>query len=89
VHFYANDDEFLDAVAGFLVLPLAACNQQTVATPTRVLDRPSDVALGVADDLAYALGVAVGAWRARSLAGVTPTVSSSPITWRELVGARR
>jgi mycofactocin glycosyltransferase len=51
--------------------------------------RASDVVLGVADDLAYALGVAVGAWRARSLASVTPSVTVSQVTWRELVGARR
>jgi mycofactocin system glycosyltransferase len=52
------------------------------------LPRPSDVGLGVADDLAYALGVASGAWRARSLASLTPAVTASTISWREVLGAR-
>ncbi len=50
--------------------------------------RPTDVALGVADDLAYALGVAVGAWRAHSLASLTPRLNPSTITWRQMIGAR-
>jgi mycofactocin system glycosyltransferase len=50
--------------------------------------RLGDLALGVADDLAYALGVVEGAWHARSLANLTPTVASSSITWREVLGAR-
>jgi hypothetical protein len=50
--------------------------------------RPTDVALGVADDLAYAVGVAVGAWRARSLTSLTPALNPSTITWRQMIGAR-
>ncbi len=50
--------------------------------------RLSDLCLGVADDLAYALGVVDGAWRARSLASLTPAISPSSITWREVLVAR-
>jgi len=50
--------------------------------------RATDVGLGVADDLAYALGVAVGAWRARSLANLTPRWNPSTITWKQMIGVR-
>ena len=50
--------------------------------------RPTDVALAVADDLAYGLGVAHGAWRARSLAAVRPHLTASSVTWRDVVAPR-
>ena len=53
--------------------------------------RVTDVPMGIADDVAYATGVAVGAWRARSLVALTPVIARSSIGLGELLGlpARR
>lgn len=48
--------------------------------------RCADVAPAVADDLSYAAGVALGAWRGRSLAALTPRIAPTSLTWRELFG---
>ncbi|MFI5036267.1 MAG: mycofactocin biosynthesis glycosyltransferase MftF [Acidimicrobiales bacterium] len=50
--------------------------------------QPSDVVLAVADDLAYAIGVAAGAWRARTWRSLMPAVTASTVTWRDVLGAR-
>lgn len=48
---------------------------------------PSDVPLALADDLAYGVGLATGAWRHRSLRVLTPTFTKSA-TLAELLGGR-
>jgi len=49
---------------------------------------PTDVVLAVADDLAYGLGVAHGAWRARSLDAVRPHLTPSSVTLRDVLAPR-
>jgi hypothetical protein len=46
----------------------------------------SDVPLALADDLAYSVGVARGAWRTKSLRALTPTITKSSLNARELLG---
>lgn len=48
----------------------------------------TDVPLGVADDLAYGAGVAQGAWRTKSLRSLTPHVTKSSMSYRDVVGIR-
>jgi mycofactocin system glycosyltransferase len=50
--------------------------------------RPRDVPLAVADDLAYGVGVARGAWRARSLAAMRPHLTKSSIRVADVLGLR-
>ncbi len=50
--------------------------------------RPGDVVLGVADDLAYGLGVYRGVWRSRSLDAIKPHVTKSSLGLREMLGLR-
>jgi mycofactocin system glycosyltransferase len=45
-----------------------------------------DVALGVADDLAYSVGVFQGAWRTRSATALTPHIVKSSVSLREVLG---
>jgi len=47
-----------------------------------------DAPLGAADDLAYALGVYRGAWRARTLRALTPDVIKPSVSVREMLGLR-
>jgi mycofactocin system glycosyltransferase len=49
----------------------------------------SDVPLAIADDLAYGTGVAKGAWRAKSLKALTPKISKSSLSVRELLGFKQ
>jgi mycofactocin glycosyltransferase len=46
----------------------------------------SDVPLALADDLAYSVGVAHGAWRTKSLRALTPQITKSSLNARELLG---
>jgi mycofactocin system glycosyltransferase len=46
----------------------------------------TDVPLSVADDLAYGVGVAQGAWRTKSLRPLTPHVTKSSMGFREVLG---
>jgi mycofactocin system glycosyltransferase len=46
----------------------------------------TDIPLGVADDLAYGVGVAQGAWRAKSLRSLIPHVTKSSMGLREVLG---
>ncbi|MDE3107384.1 MAG: mycofactocin biosynthesis glycosyltransferase MftF [Acidobacteriota bacterium] len=52
--------------------------------------RLRDLPLGVADDLAYASGLVVGAWRRREWRPLIPVVTSSSLRWRDFLplGAR-
>lgn len=52
----------------------------------RATPRFGDVALGVADDLTYSVGVGRGAWRARSLQALTPEIVKSSLSVREVLG---
>lgn len=45
-----------------------------------------DIPLALADDAAYGVGVFQGAWRARSLRALTPRVTKSSITLRDVLG---
>lgn len=49
---------------------------------------PLDLALAVADDVAYAVGVALGAARERSWAALRPVLAPTSVTWRDVVGRR-
>jgi hypothetical protein len=44
------------------------------------------VPLGVADDLAYGVGVAQGAWRAKTLRTLTPHVTKSSLRLSDVLG---
>ena len=46
----------------------------------------SDVPLALADDLAYSVGVGRGAWQTKSLKALTPHVTKSSLSVRELLG---
>jgi mycofactocin system glycosyltransferase len=46
----------------------------------------SDVPLGVADDLAYGVGVAQGAWRSKTLRALTPHVTKSSLRLSDVLG---
>ena len=46
----------------------------------------TDLPLGIADDLAYGVGVMEGAWRTKSLRALTPTVTKSSMGFREALG---
>jgi hypothetical protein len=48
----------------------------------------SDVPLGAADDLAYALGVYQGAWRVKTLRALTPDVIKPSVSVREMLGLK-
>ena len=48
----------------------------------------SDVPLALADDLAYSVGVAQGAWRRRSLKALTPHITKSSLSVRALLGLK-
>ncbi len=48
--------------------------------------RLGELALGVADDLAYGVGVFQGSWRTRSLRPLTPVITRSSLRLREIVG---
>jgi mycofactocin system glycosyltransferase len=48
----------------------------------------NDVPLAVADDLAYALGVFKGAWRAKTLRSLTPDVTRPSVSVREMLGLK-
>jgi mycofactocin system glycosyltransferase len=48
--------------------------------------RLSDLPLGIADDLAYGVGVFQGAWRSKSLRSVTPTITRSTMRIRDVLG---
>jgi hypothetical protein len=45
-----------------------------------------DIPLGVADDLAYGVGVAQGAWRSKSLRALTPHVTRSSLRLGDVLG---
>ncbi|HEY1222150.1 MAG TPA: mycofactocin biosynthesis glycosyltransferase MftF, partial [Acidimicrobiales bacterium] len=45
-----------------------------------------DIPLAMADDAAYGVGVFRGAWRTRSLVAVTPRITKSTITLRDVLG---
>jgi mycofactocin system glycosyltransferase len=49
----------------------------------------SDVPLAIADDLAYSVGVGRGAWRSRSLQCLTPHITKSSLSVRELLGLKK
>lgn len=51
--------------------------------------RVGDVALALADDLAYSVGVAQGAWTARTWRPLTPVVRGPSLGWRSLAGLGR
>jgi mycofactocin system glycosyltransferase len=60
-----------------------------VGTAWRWRDRRphvTDIPLGVADDLAYGVGVAQGAWQSKSLRTLTPHVIKSSMGFREVLG---
>ncbi|MGB7104220.1 MAG: glycosyltransferase, partial [Acidimicrobiales bacterium] len=46
----------------------------------------SDVPLGVADDLAYGVGVAEGAWRSKTLRALTPHITKSSLRLKDVLG---
>jgi len=46
----------------------------------------TDIPLGVADDLAYSVGVAQGAWQTKSLRTLTPQITKSSMGYREVMG---
>ncbi|MGA2294282.1 MAG: mycofactocin biosynthesis glycosyltransferase MftF [Acidimicrobiales bacterium] len=48
----------------------------------------SDVPLAIADDLAYSVGVGRGAWRAKSLRALTPHITKSSLSAKELLGLK-
>ncbi len=48
--------------------------------------RVSDVPLGVADDLAYGVGVAQGAWRSKTLRALRPHVTKSSLRLGDVLG---
>ncbi|MCU1363552.1 MAG: Mycofactocin system glycosyltransferase [Acidimicrobiaceae bacterium] len=48
-----------------------------------------DVPLALADDLAYGVGVAQGAWRSKSLRALTPHITKSSLRWGEVLGLPR
>jgi mycofactocin system glycosyltransferase len=48
----------------------------------------SDVPLAMADDLAYSVGVAQGAWSSKSLQALTPHIVKSSLSVRELLGIK-
>jgi mycofactocin system glycosyltransferase len=48
-----------------------------------------DLPLAVADDAAYGVGVAKGAWRTRSWAALTPRISKSSVRVRDVLGLSR
>lgn len=48
----------------------------------------SDVPLAIADDLAYSVGVAKGAWRSKSLHALTPHIVKSSLSIRALLGLK-
>jgi mycofactocin glycosyltransferase len=48
--------------------------------------RVEDIPLGVADDLAYGVGVAQGAWRSKSLRALTPRITKSSLRWGDVLG---
>ena len=45
----------------------------------------TDIPLGVADDLAYGVGVAQGAWQTKSFRTLTPSVTKSSMNYREVM----
>ena len=45
-----------------------------------------DIPLALADDAAYGVGVFQGAWRAKSLVALTPRITKSSITLRDVMG---
>jgi mycofactocin system glycosyltransferase len=45
-----------------------------------------DLPLGVADDLAYGVGVLTGAWRHKTLRALTPEITRSSVGVREILG---
>jgi mycofactocin system glycosyltransferase len=47
-----------------------------------------DVPLAAADDFAYAEGVYLGAWRARTLRALTPDIIKSSVSVREMLGLK-
>jgi mycofactocin system glycosyltransferase len=47
-----------------------------------------DVPLAMADDLAYSVGVAQGAWSSKSLQALTPHIVKSSLSVRELLGIK-
>jgi hypothetical protein len=53
---------------------------------TRV--RATDIPLGVADDLAYGIGVMSGAMRSRSLAALKPHITKSTLGLRNVLGLK-
>ena len=60
----------------------------TVARGRSVRMRVDEVPVAVADDLAYGVGVAKGAWRSRSLATLRPQITKSSIRAADLLGRR-
>ncbi|HUY17300.1 MAG TPA: mycofactocin biosynthesis glycosyltransferase MftF [Acidimicrobiales bacterium] len=48
--------------------------------------RLTDIPLGVADDLAYGVGVVQGAWHTKSFRSLTPHVTKSSMGFREALG---
>jgi mycofactocin system glycosyltransferase len=48
--------------------------------------RLSDVPLALADDAAYGVGVVHGAWRSKTVRALTPHVTKSSLTLREVLG---
>ncbi len=48
--------------------------------------RVTDIPLGVADDLAYGVGVVQGAWQTKSFRSLTPHVTKSSLGYRDVMG---
>ena len=46
----------------------------------------TDIPLGVADDLAYGVGVVQGAWKTKSFRSLTPHVTKSTMGYRDVMG---
>jgi len=51
--------------------------------------RPGELALGMADDLGYGVGVIEGAWRAKTLRTLTPEITKSVMGVRDMLGSAR
>ena len=51
--------------------------------------RLDEVPIAIADDFAYSTGVLQGAWRARSLEALRPRITSSSMTFAEVLGLHR
>ncbi len=58
----------------------------TAARWTHERVHAKDIPLGVLDDAAYGVGVAQGAWKTKSLQALTPKITTSSMTLRDVLG---